>query len=49
MEHMDTSDFTAKGISDDELLMREVFQDDFELFYLHHYLTETFGRGDIKG
>ncbi len=50
MEKMDNSDFMANGISeDDELLMKEVFQDDAELFYLHHYLTETFGKGDVEG
>ncbi len=50
MENMDNSNYSANTISDDdELLMREVFQGEADLFYLHHYLSEAFGGGDIKG
>ncbi len=35
-------------ISDDEiLLMEEVIQDDADLYFLNHYLTEIFRNGDI--
>lgn len=49
MEDIDHSDVTSNnGISDDEdLMMREVIQGDADLCYLHHYLSEVFGKGDI--
>ena len=35
------------GISEDEdLIKREVIQGDADLFYLHHYLSEVFRKGD---
>lgn len=41
-------DKLSNAISDDdELLMREVFQGDHELFLLHHYLSDVLGQGDI--
>lgn len=41
MEDIDKSD-EMHSISDDEdLIMQDVVQDDADLFYLHHYLTET--------
>lgn len=47
MEDID-NDKLCYGISDDdELLMREVFQGDHELFLLHHYLTDVLRQGDI--
>ncbi len=37
----------SDSISDDEdLMLREVIQDDAELYYLHHYLSEVFRDGD---
>lgn len=47
-EDLDKSDVSNEGISDDEdLVMREVIQGDADLFYLHHYLSEVFRKGDI--
>ena len=46
MEDID-HDKQLNTISDDELLMREVFQGDHELFLLHHYLTDVLREGDI--
>ena len=47
MEDIDKNEVSNNGISEDEdLMMREVIQDDAELFYLHHYLSEVFRNGD---
>ena len=47
MENMDKNEVSDNGISEDEdLLMREVIQGDVDLYYLHHYLSEIFRRGD---
>lgn len=47
MEEIDKNEFSNDGISDDEdLVMREVIQGDADLFYLYHYLTEVFRKGD---
>ncbi len=47
MEDIDKNEVSDDGISDEEdLLMREVIQDDAELYYLHHYLSEVFQNGD---
>ncbi len=47
MEDIDTNGFSLNGISEDEeLMMREVIQGDADLYYLHHYLTESFRKGD---
>ncbi|WP_418983228.1 hypothetical protein [Alistipes sp.] len=47
MEDMDKNEVSDNGISEDEdLLMREVIQEDADLFYLHHYLSEVFRKGD---
>ncbi len=47
MEEMDNLDGFNNGISDEEeLLMGEVIKGDADLYYLHHYLTEVFGKGD---
>ena len=46
MEDID-HDKQSNAISDDELLMCEVFQGDHELFLLHLYLTDVLGQGDI--
>ncbi len=47
MEDID-QEVSKKALSeDDELLMREVFQDDADLFYLHHYLSDIFRREEI--
>ena len=43
MEEVDTFE-TSKGISDEELLMKEVVQGEVELLYLDTYLSELFGR-----
>lgn len=47
MEELDKRDFTNNVLSDEEdLLMNEVIQNDSELYYLHHYLTEVFRKGE---
>ena len=43
MEEVDIFE-TSKGISDEELLMKEVVQGEVELLYLDTYLSELFGR-----
>ncbi|MEZ3443287.1 hypothetical protein [uncultured Alistipes sp.] len=43
MEEVDNFE-TSKGISDEELLMKEVVQGEVELLYLDTYLSELFGR-----
>lgn len=43
MEEVDKYE-TSKGISDDELLLKEVVQGEVELLYLDTYLSELFGR-----
>ncbi len=48
MEDIDTNVFSLNGISEDEeLMMREVIKDDADLYFLHHYLSESFRNGDI--
>lgn len=44
MEDFDKSD-ELHAISDEDLIMREVIQDDADLCYLHHYLSEIFRKG----
>ncbi|MDO4758047.1 MAG: hypothetical protein Q4A18_02140 [Rikenellaceae bacterium] len=46
MEDFDNDKLNAIS-DDDELLMREVFQGDHELFMLHHYLSDVLRQGDI--
>ena len=47
MEDIDKNEVSDDGISDEEdLLMREVIQGDTDLYYLHHYLSEVFQKGD---
>ena len=47
MEEIDKTEFSNNGISEDEeLMLREVVQGDADLFYLHHYLSEIFRKGD---
>lgn len=47
MEDLDKNEVSNNGISEDEdLMMREVIQDDTDLYYLHHYLSEVFRKGD---
>lgn len=41
MEDIDKNE-ELHGIPDEDLLMKEVIQDDAELYYLHHYLSEVF-------
>ena len=43
MEEVDNFE-TSKGISDEELLMKEVVQGEVELLYLDTYLSDLFGR-----
>lgn len=46
MEDIDHNEVSNNGISEDEeLLMREVIQDEPDLFYLHHYLSELYRKG----
>ena len=48
MEELDKRDFTNNVLPDEEeLLLSEVIQNDTELYYLHHYLTEIFRKGEI--
>ncbi len=47
MEEIDKNEVTNNAISDEDLIMREVIRDDADLYYLHHYLTEVFRKGDI--
>ncbi|MEG1405431.1 MAG: hypothetical protein RRZ83_06360 [Alistipes sp.] len=44
MEEVDNKE-TLHDISDDELLNTEVIQDDADLYFLHHYLSEVFRKG----
>lgn len=47
MEEIDTNDVSNNGISEDEeLMMRDVVQDDADLYFLHHYLSDIFRKGD---
>ena len=47
MEDNDKNEVSDNGISEDEdLIKREVIQGDADLFYLHHYLSEVFRKGD---
>lgn len=46
MEDIDKDDLVSNDIpEDDDLLMREVIQDDADLLYLHHYLSEVYRKG----
>ncbi len=45
MEDIDKDDLVSNGISEDDLLMREVIQGEADLFYLHHYLSEVYRKG----
>lgn len=46
MEEIDTNEVSNNGISeDDDLMMREVIQDEPDLFFLHHYLSEVYRKG----
>lgn len=48
MEELDKRDFVNNVLPDEEeLLMNEVIQNDTDLYYLHHYLTEVFRKGEI--
>lgn len=44
MEEMDKNEVSHDN-SDDDLLMQEVVQDDADLYFLHHYLSEVFRKG----
>lgn len=45
MEEMDNSEFSNDISDEDDLMMREVFQGDADLCYLHHYLSEVYRKG----
>ncbi len=48
MDNIDIDQTMAGGSSrDEDVMLHDVVQDDHELFYLHHYLTELFDAGDI--
>ena len=49
MEQMDKHDdeLHSENFSDEEQLLHEVIQGDADLYYLHHYLTETFRKEAI--
>ena len=40
-------DVSKAVFDEEELLMREVVQEDADLFYLHHYLTDLFRESEI--
>ena len=47
MDDADTKEVINQQISDEEeLILREVIKGDADLYYLHHYLTEVFRKGD---
>ncbi len=46
MEEIDDNE-SVHGVPDEELLMREVIQDDADLYYLHHYLSEVYRKGTV--
>ena len=47
MEDIDNKEVSDTAISeDDELMLKEVVQDDADLYYLHHYLSEVLQPGD---
>ena len=47
MEDIDKTDVSNTAISeDDELMLKEVIQEDADLYYLHHYLSEVLRPGD---
>lgn len=46
MEEID-HEVSKTALDEEELLMREVVQEDADLFYLHHYLTDLFREGEI--
>ena len=46
MEDIDNKEVSDTAISeDDELMLKEVIQDDADLYYLHHYLSEVLQPG----
>ena len=48
MEELDKRNFIDDLLPDEEeLLLNEVIQNDTDLYYLHHYLTEIFRKGEI--
>ena len=42
---MDKSEFSNDISEDDDLMMREVVQEDADLCYLHQYLSEVYRKG----
>ena len=47
MEDIDKNEVSINGISEDvDPMIREVIQGDADLYYLHHYLSEIFRKGD---
>ena len=47
MEENDTTNYLDNAIPDEEMMLQEVIQGDADLYYLHHFLTEIFRKGDI--
>lgn len=45
MEEIDKTGFSNDISEDDDLMMREVVQEDADLYYLHHYLSEVYRKG----
>lgn len=43
MEEMDNNE-ALNDIPDEELLMNKVIQNDAELYFLHHYLSEVYSK-----
>ncbi|MDE7005429.1 hypothetical protein [uncultured Alistipes sp.] len=47
MEDIDKNEVADNAISEEEdMMMKEVIQDDADLFYLHHYLSDMLRPGD---
>lgn len=47
MEDIDKNEVADNAISEEEdMMMKEVIQDDADLFYLHHYLSDMLRSGD---
>ena len=47
MEDIDKNEVADNAISEEkDMMMKEVIQDDADLFYLHHYLSDMLRPGD---
>ncbi|MEG1405607.1 MAG: hypothetical protein RSB29_01920 [Alistipes sp.] len=44
MEEVDNKE-ALQDVPDEELMRQEVIQEDTDLYFLHHYLSEVFRKG----